>query len=232
MPRVRTEERLGEIAMAATQVFGRLGYRRTLVAHVATEAGLSAGAVYTYVESKEALFHLVFAHGFGELGDPLPDLPLATPTIEETVGLIGRGLRREAAAPVLAAALDVADPEDVRSELAAIVEERFRILERLWPLLAVIERSAVDIPELESMYFQRGRRTHHAQLDQYLAKRAESGHLRRTSDPAVTARIIAETVTWFAWHRREDRDAALFEDDHVLGTIVEFVTNSLVGRAG
>lgn len=58
--------------------------------------------------------------------------------------------------------------------------------------------------------------------------RAESGHLRKTSDAAVTARIIVETVTWFAWHRREDRDAVLFEDDPVLDTILEFVSSSLV----
>ena len=38
------EQRITQIADAATHVFGRLGYRRTHMADVATEAGLSSGA--------------------------------------------------------------------------------------------------------------------------------------------------------------------------------------------
>ena len=40
------------------------------MAEVAAEAGLSTGAVYTYVDSKEALLHLVLAVG---LGTPVGD---------------------------------------------------------------------------------------------------------------------------------------------------------------
>ena len=58
--------------------------------------------------------------------------------------------------------------------------------ERLWPVLAVIERCAVDLPELESLYFQRGRPSHLAQLTTYLEQRA-AGHLRTLSDAAVAA---------------------------------------------
>ena len=66
-------------------MFGRLGYRRTRMADVATQAGLSSGAVYTYVESKEALFHLVFAHAFGQFAEGMPAPPLATPAFAETL---------------------------------------------------------------------------------------------------------------------------------------------------
>ena len=102
MPRATPPERLTEVAQAATRVFGRLGYRRTHMADVATQAGLSSGAVYTYVESKEALFHLVFAHAFGQFADGVPPLPLATPAFAETLELIGQGLRKAASTPRLA----------------------------------------------------------------------------------------------------------------------------------
>jgi AcrR family transcriptional regulator len=225
--RPRTPQRLTEVADAATRVFGRLGYRRTHMADVAAEAGLSSGAVYTYVESKEALFHLVFAQAFGELDDD-PPLPLPTPTPDETLALIGRGLQRGAATPLLRAARTEADPVDVRAELAAIVEERYDLIERLWPVLAVIERSAVDLPDLDELYFQRGRRGHFDQLTSYLEARAASGHLRTMPDATVAARIVTEAVTWFAWHRREDRDAARYDDERARRTVVEFVCDALV----
>jgi len=225
------EQRITEIADAATRVFGRLGYRRTHMADVAAAAGLSSGAIYSYVQSKEALFHLVFLRGFGRLDDPVPTLPLEAPALEDTVKLIGDGLRASGATPLLSAALDDAAPSDVRSELAGIIGERYRMIERLWPVLAVIERSAVDVPALDELYFQRGRRGHIGQLSRYLEQRSADGHLRAMPDATVAARIVTEAITWFAWHRREDRDAALYDDVTVLPTIVEFVSDALIGPA-
>jgi AcrR family transcriptional regulator len=217
------QDRLADIAGAATRVFGRLGYRRTQMAAVAAEAGLSTGAIYSYVASKEALFHLVFAFGFGEIGERLPDLPIAAPPFVDTLRLIRQGLRTSAATPRLRAALADDAPIDVRTELAAIIEERYAAVEQIWPLLAVIERSAVDLHELEAFYFQRGRRGYLGQLTRYLEQRARSGHLRTLPDAAVAARMMTETIVWFAWHRREDRDAALYDDERARTTIVELL---------
>ncbi len=228
MPRATPPQRLTEVAQAATQVFGRLGYRRTHMADVATQAGLSSGAVYTYVESKEALFHLVFAHAFGQFAGGVPSLPLATPAFAETLELIGQGLRKSAATPRLRAALDQADPGDVQAELTAIIEERYAMIEQMWPVLAVIERCAVDLPELEALYFQRGRRGHVAQLAKYLEQRAASGHLRTMLDATVAARIVTEAIVWFAWHRREDRDATLYDDERARRTVIQFVCQALI----
>ena len=225
------ERRLEEIAEAATRVFGRLGYRRTHMADVAAAAGLSSGAVYSYVESKEALFHLVFVRAFDGLDDTLERLPLAAPPFEVTVKLLADGLRVEGTTPLMRAALDRDDPGDVRAELAAIVTERYEMTARIWPLLAVVERCAIDLPELEELYFRRARPGHLAQLTDYLARRSASGHLRAMPDPAIAARIVTEAITWFAWHRREDRDAAVYEDDLVLPTLVAFVSDALVGPA-
>lgn len=226
------EQRLAALAGAATRAFGRLGYKRTHVADVAAEARVSAGLVYSYVESKEALFHLVFLYGFGLIdegrGEGLPPLPLTTPQFAKTLEVIATGLRKVGGAPRLRAALDEDNPPDARAELAAIVEERYAFIERLWPLLAVIERSAVDLPDLEDFYFTRGRRAHIDQLGRYVQRRAASGHFRPQADAAVTARLITEAIVWFAWHRREDRDASLYDDDLARGAVVTFVCDALV----
>jgi AcrR family transcriptional regulator len=216
------------VALAATGVFGRLGYRRTQMAGVAAEAGISAGAVYTYVASKEALFHLVFAFGFDQLGERLPELPIPTPPFADTLQLIGQGLRKATATPRLRAAFEDDTPRDARAELVAVIEERYATIEQAWPLMAVIERSAVDLPELEELYFRRGRRGYLAQLTRYLEQRAATGHLRTLPDATVAARVMTETITWFAWHRHEDRDAGLYDDERVRATVIELLCNAVL----
>jgi AcrR family transcriptional regulator len=219
-------ERLVALASAATAVFGRFGYRGTRTSDVAKQAGMSAGLVFTYVESKEALFHLVFLHGFGVL-DTVAELPLATPAEGETARLIEESLR-QVPAPNLRAALAADRPDDVAVELAGIAEERYDIQERLWPLLAVIERCAVDLPTIEEFYYRRTRVGYFGRLAQYLEKRSAAGHLRPMPDYPVAARVVSESISWFAWHRREGRDALLYDDDMARKTVIEFVCAALL----
>jgi AcrR family transcriptional regulator len=234
MPRTQSSDRLTDIAAAATRVFGRLGYRRTRTADVATQAGLSTGGLFTYVDSKEALFHLVFVAGFGDLDAARTSLPLSAPPFDDTIELIRKGLANAMAVPTLTAAARrdaPADGDDVRAELATIVAEQFANQTRAWPLIAVIERSAADLPPLEAIYFTRGRRGRIELVERYLARRATGGHVPGTLDTKVAARFLIETVTWFAWHRREDRDAELYDDDVVLATITTLVGNALVAES-
>jgi AcrR family transcriptional regulator len=186
---------------------------------------MSSGSVFTYVESKEALFHLVFLHGFDVLGETTA-LPIRAPAPGETVALIAQHLRK-VETPCLTAALDINDPDDPRLELKAIVEERYDMLDALWPLLAVMERSAIDFPDLEDFYFRRLRVRYHDRLAKYLDRRAAEGQLRSIPDATLTARIIDESVTWFAWKRHEGRDARKFDDELARRSVVDFVCSSI-----
>ncbi|MFP3942770.1 MAG: TetR/AcrR family transcriptional regulator [Alphaproteobacteria bacterium] len=59
MPRVPDaymKARRSEILTAAARCFARAGYRKTSMAGIAAEAGLSAGALYRYFDTKESLF--------------------------------------------------------------------------------------------------------------------------------------------------------------------------------
>jgi AcrR family transcriptional regulator len=231
MARTPARDRLETIAAAATRVFGRVGYKGTRTADVAKEAGISNGSLFTYVESKEALFHLVFAHGFGHFAEVLPPLPLVTPAPGETVELISKELRK-VPAPRLRAAFDEDRPADARAELQGIVDERYVIIEQLWPLLAVIERCALDLPELEAFYFGQARSGFFARLTEYLEMRAKGGYLRTTPDAAVTARVIIESVTWFAWKRHQGRDAHTYDDEVARQTVIDFVCAALTPGNG
>jgi AcrR family transcriptional regulator len=224
---VPASDRLEALAEAATRVFGRLGYRRTRMAEVASEAGMSSGSVFTYVESKEALFHLVFAHAFGIFDDAVPELPIPTPGPGETASLIEANLR-SVPVPNLRAALAREHPVDIGAELRGIVEERYEIQERLWPVLAVIESCAVDVPEVEAFYYGRTRVGYFGRLTAYLQMRTAAGYLRAMPDLSVAARVVSETISWFAWHRREGRDALLYDNDSTRKTVVEFICAALL----
>jgi hypothetical protein len=52
--------------------------------------------------------------------------------------------------------------------------------------------------------------------------------VRDTVDTRVAGRWFVETVTWFAWHRREDRDAALYDDEHTLPAITSLLSDALL----
>jgi AcrR family transcriptional regulator len=228
MARTLSVPKLASIADAATEEFGRVGYRRTRTADIARIAGIASGSVFTSVQSKEALFHLVFLHGFGHLDDVA--LPLAAPPVTDVVSSIEKELRH-IPNPNLRTALATDEPLDVLAELRGIAEERYAILEQHWRLLRVIERCAVDIPELEAVYFGSLRVSGFRQLAQYLDRRASSGYLRAMPDAAAAARVMLEAITWFAWHRHEGRDAGLYDDDAARETVIAFVCAALVPEA-
>ncbi|HTZ92212.1 MAG TPA: helix-turn-helix domain-containing protein [Streptosporangiaceae bacterium] len=228
MARASAESRLQDIAVAGGRCFARLGYRRTRMAEVAAAAGLSTGAVYTYVESKEALLHLVLAVGLGTPAEEFTDLPLSAPAFDATIAMVGRGLIRHGTTPLLKSAIAASAPADVRAELAAVVREQYETVERLRNVLSVIEACAADLPQLEELYFGRGRRGRIDLLRDYLERRAAARQLRPFPDMAVAAQIVTETVAWFAWKRHEGRDASRFDDDLTRQTVVEFVCTALL----
>jgi hypothetical protein len=86
----------------------------------------------------------------------------------------------------------------------------------------------VELPDIEAVYFQRTRSRYFSQLARYLKARADAGLLRQMPDTAIAARLVTETITWFAWHRREGRDAHLYDDDAARKTVTEFVCAALI----
>jgi AcrR family transcriptional regulator len=228
-PRPRSPQRLDAITAAALATFATAGYRRTRMADVAAAAGVSPGLLYTYAESKEALFGLVIQREAGVDIHRL-DLPVATPSTAGLLAMLRDALADLATVPTLAAARDVDTPRDVRAEVAAIVGEQFDGVARHRTLLRVIERCARDWPELAAAHFDEGRRAHVDELAAYLTRRRDAGLLAPIGDPPIAARFVVETIAWFANHRFGDHDGARLDDDAVRAEVVDLVTRALVGR--
>jgi AcrR family transcriptional regulator len=228
MARTRPAHRVSNLVAAAVRVFSHKGFRRGQMADIAREMGVSAGLLYSYVESKEALFYLVVDQGFGDgpVQEPL-QLPVKTPAPEAIAKKVAERFRTSAALPELNAAVRRPRAEDPRRELEAIVRELYAIVTRTAAATEMIERSTLDIPELAQLFYGRMRGGLVARLAQLIESRAAGGQYRPVPDPALAARLIVETTTWFARKRRGDPGPEQISDEAAEETVVDFIVNSL-----
>jgi AcrR family transcriptional regulator len=229
MPRAIPEGRFEELIEAATGVFLEQGYRRTQVADVAARMGLSKGSVYTYVESKEALFDQVLRHADRKDRVDLPEtLPVATPPPGATLETVRERLAEEGALPALTAALSRARVANVRAELETILGELYDALARHRKAIKLLDRCARDYPELAKLWYRDGREAALSLLTRYVDTRMRRGRLRRFEDAAVAVRIVLETLVFWAVHRHWDASPQAVDEASAKRTVLAFLTRALV----
>jgi AcrR family transcriptional regulator len=227
----RSQERLDEILGAATRLFCARGYRRTQVADVARELGVSSGLVYHYFESKDALFDAVLRHSFDRGEGPRPaSLPIPTPARDATLAFVRARVERGLSPPLFRAALARNSVSDARAELEGVARELYSHFQRTRRGADLMERSALDLPDLAELWFGDVRHRFFEQLTAYVAKRMESGDFRRLPDPATAARAVVEVLVFFARHRHRDPFEKL-DDEAARETVVGFVLNALLADA-
>ena len=225
------EDRLEDLIGAAAAVFSRRGYRRTQMAEVAHQMGVSPGNLYNYVEGKDALFYLVLRRGFGERpGEQPPELPVTGASVEVTANWVARRLDFVSDFPELEAAFARTHPSDPRGELEAVVGELYDVLVRLRVGVDVLERSIEDLPELARI-FAGVRRELFARYERYLRQRAAEGAIR-VEHPQAVAHLIVELCSWAAGRRPHDPEAAQISDAVARQTVCGFTTNALLAPAG
>ena len=221
MPRTLPASRMDDLARAARAVFRRKGYKRAQVSDIAAEVGISPAALYRHVESKEALFLLCFLPEVPDVSSYLP-----TPEPGATLVAIKAALGQALPSTRLRAALRTTT-DDPAAELAGVIEEQYQSVQEHWELLALVEASAQDLPELQDAYFRKGRRRFTRDLARYLERRGEEGSFRIVPDPELVAVQLREACAWFAWHRRGDADAGI-DDDRALAAIIDTYVHALV----
>jgi AcrR family transcriptional regulator len=231
MPRVTAEERVGQLIDAALRVFSAKGFKRAQMDDVAAEMGVSKGTVYNYVESKEALFYLLVERAFGGSTDLPAELPVRTPKPGATIRRLRTRLTEGARLPALQTALARPSAPDPATELEVIVREFYAIISVTRRAMTMLERSAADLPDVAELWYGDIRQPVIDSLTLYLERRMAAGELRQVPDPAIAARLILETITWFARHRHDRAREAVREDDGAEDTVVDFVVHSLARRA-
>ena len=194
-----------ELVGAATGVFLNKGYKRTQMADVTEAMGLSAGAIYRYVESKEALFDLLVRAGAGMKLDAVELVPpIPTPRPGATLAFLRKTLKREGRIASLHAALVRPKAEDVSGEFENIVRELYAKTAQFRVGIKLLDRSALDWPELAALWSGQWRAGLVNQLARYLDLRISQHVLSPVPDTKAWARLIVETVAFFALHRHYD----------------------------
>ena len=224
----RTPRELDEIVAGAARVFAEKGYRRTQMSDVARELGVSAGNLYNYVPGKETLFALVLRQGAeGKVADGPVDLPVRPKSVSEAVSWLEERLDFVSDFPEMEAALAGPAPEDPAGEARAVVLELYDVLERVGPLILVIEASGADLPELAA-FFAGLRQGAFARMARWVETRAAEGAMRPLEDPVVTARLILELASWSAVRHRQSDDPEALPADAARRAVADVAVNALV----
>ena len=228
MPRVIPPGRWERLVDAATQVFIEQGYRRTQMGDVADALGVAKGTVYLYVESKEALFDLVVRAA--DAPRPLhlpPSLPLRTPKPGTTLRYVRDRLAAGAQLSALTAALKRKRAPNAGAELRGICDELYAVLSGNRHGIQLIDRSARDQPELAALWFEGSRGGLVQLLAEYLRRRIDQRALRKVPNVDAAARLILETLAFWAVHRHWDSHPQPVGEEVARDTAVTFVVNAL-----
>jgi AcrR family transcriptional regulator len=227
MARTRPADRISKLIDAAVAVFCRKGYRRTQMADIASEMGVSPGSLYNYVESKEALFFYALESGLVDDGFEEPAaLPIRFRGEEAALKRFAELTDLTDHLPMLTAALRRARAGDARAELESVTRELYESIYRIRHLITLIESSVADLPELAHLFYNL-RSALIERLSKYLIQRVRAGQFRALPDPHSTARLIIETINWFARVRYADVTCKI-TDTQALTTVVDFVTHALI----
>jgi AcrR family transcriptional regulator len=232
MTRRTADSRLRDLIEAATAVFIAQGYQRTQMADVAAAMGVAKGTLYLYVESKEALFDLALrnADAPGALA-PAPGLPVRTPPSGRTVRYVRERLAAEPASSALQRAIMSNDTGHSSREVEAILREIYRAMARNRTAIKLVDRCAADYPELAKVWFNAGREGLLAQLTQFLELGIRGGWLRAVPDIGAAARLLLETLVFWAVHRHWDPSPQPFDPRGAEDTVVQMLTHALVKEA-
>src|SRR6202167_3433874 len=91
----------------------------------------------------------------------------------------------------------------------------------------MIERSALEIPELAALLHSEWRAPLMTRLEEFLRVRMDRGEFRHVDDAWIAARFVAETVSWFARHRHHDRYGRRLDDAPVAATGADLIVSAV-----
>lgn len=220
-------ERLDGIVETALAHFLRHGYRRARIDRIAKDAGVSAGSVYNYCASKEALFDLCLRRAFGDsqLPEALPhSLHPSTSVIDRAWETFVSSTRFEVIAAVhegRAAGVYTLDE---------IAEFLYDWIDTHGTGIRLMERCSSDWPELAHYYSATFRTPGLSGLADALDEEVRANRAAEVGPSDITARIIVEICAYFAMHRRKDPLDLSDRDDEVRATVLEFIKLALRPR--
>ena len=143
---------------AAVALFMRRGYAATRMEMIAEEAGVAPGTLYLYAEGKEALFDLALRTAFRESTPDPGSLPHRLPDRRSVIESTWQLVRDRARFPRLERAAGLSGVDDVAAEFEEVVSEIYDWLARYRRGIRMVEKCAVEWPELSTFFYKELRR--------------------------------------------------------------------------
>ena len=117
-----------------------------------------------------------------------------------------------------------------RQEINAIVDELYETLTRNRNGIKLLDRSGPDLPELAALWFEGARGRLLQLLTQYLEDRMRRKLFYALPDTATAARLILETVVFWAVYRHWDAGPQSTSEAVAKETVQHFLVHSLLKR--
>ena len=136
-----SEERRGQILDAAMQVFARLGFHSARMDDIATEAGLSKGALYLYYKSKDAIIAAILRFFFASAMKSLR-------TLQQSEGPVR--------AQILSYAQVLARESEAMARLSPIAYEFYAVAGRQKSVLQLLREYLAEFCDALATLIQRG----------------------------------------------------------------------------
>ncbi len=212
-PRSRAAERAKfvHIVHAAARAFAEYGFARTQIADIAFEAGVSAGSLYRYAVSKEALFDLAVAASLLPDDEFLPPRELPwTNGVDSTLANLETCADWRFLFPALAALLDQPARQ---APLTDLVDALWNGLHGRRTLIRIAERSHREWPRVATLLFGRVREPMLARLAFRLEHAAGTGEITLDRSPLATARHMLGFAAWSAVRRPHAGGGVVLDDD-------------------
>jgi hypothetical protein len=94
--------------------------------------------------------------------------------------------------------------------------------------IKLVDRCAAEYPELAEVWFGQGRGALLAQLTTYLQRGIRLRRFRAVADPVVAARLVIETLVFWAVHRHWDPAPQPVDGRVVEDTVVQMLVGALI----
>src|SRR5262249_50852400 len=147
-----------------------------------------------------------------------------------TMAFLRRTLKQEGRIAKLEEAFTDSKPEDVAVELEGIVRELYGKTAQFRVGIQLLDRSALDWPELAALWSGRWRENLIDQLARSLAIRISQHCLPAVPDRKAWSRFIIETVAFFALHRHYDPFPTVMSDKVAEDTAVSALVRATCAR--
>jgi AcrR family transcriptional regulator len=228
-----TEKKLKQmqkIIDAATEWFMSYGgYFAARMDKIAESAGLTPGALYTYFESKEALFDFVIRKNILNLTpEQWPDTPVPTPPPHSTLEFLKHEVPHTDFLASLTEALESDECPDPKEELERIVREFFDIREKYRIVIIMLYMSSMDWPELNEVWQIASATRSRSLLRRYIEKRISQQLFNPVPDTEYAMAAVEGLVHLFTINRHYLLPSLVFDAAIARDTVIQAVVRFLI----